>query len=39
MRSDPIDYQHPYGEQDTGTQFGDFENILKAGQESLKHRG
>ena len=39
MRPDPIYHQHPHGKEDTGTQLGDFENILKTGQESLKHRG
>jgi hypothetical protein len=38
MSPDPIYNQHPHGEEDAGAQLGDFENILKTGQESLKHR-
>jgi hypothetical protein len=37
MRANPVDDQHPQREEDTGAQLGNFQNVLKTGQEPLKH--
>jgi hypothetical protein len=39
MRADSVDDEHPEREEDPGSQFGNLEDILKTGQESLKHCG
>lgn len=38
VRPDPVHHEHAEREENTSTQLGDLEDILKTGQEPFKHR-